>query len=110
MGRRILAVSLLPELLSTSDPLCLPGLYGQGQVLVVFSVPTHKARLIPSVLAKLGMGNWDTTGLISWWGEGAVVKTQAVFRNSRRLELSPRLTGPPILIGWVLAQEGPSFL
>lgn len=49
-------------------PLCLPGLCGQGQGLAVISVSTHKTWLIPLVLAKLMMGNWDTMGLISWLG------------------------------------------
>lgn len=63
---------------------------------------------MPLVLAKLTMGNWDTMGLISWLG--GVANTQATVRNSRCLELSPRLSGPPVLTGWVQAQVGPGYL
>ena len=29
--------------------------------------PHSQMRLMPSVLPKLVMGNWDKMGLISWW-------------------------------------------
>lgn len=50
-------------------PPCLLGLCFQGQGLAFFSVLTHKTWLaMPSILAKLMIGNWDTVGLISWLG------------------------------------------
>lgn len=98
-------LTLLPELLSTSKPSACLGCVGQG--LAVFSVSTHKTWLMPLVPAKLMMGNWDTMGLISWLGG---VNSQAMVRNSRCLELSPRLSGPPVLTGWVQAPVGSSNL
>lgn len=59
-GGGFLAISLLLSALQTlylPGPCCPP--------LTVFSAPTHKMWL-PSMLAKLMMGNWDTMGLISW--------------------------------------------
>lgn len=104
---RNLAVSLLPRaILSFTAPLAWAVLPRAGPGCLL--CPTHKTWLMSSVLAKLLMGNWDTRGLISWWG--GVVNTQATVRNSRHLELSLRLSGPPPLTGWVQGQAGPSFL
>lgn len=52
-----------PLALSLTDPLLV---WAMLPPLTVFSAPTHKMWL-PSMLAKLMMGNWDTMGLISWW-------------------------------------------